>query len=236
MFEKLNVAQHIRSIDDCKGYRVVEDQQFITTRSLVDSTEEHDILEAMLEANKPPKPSKFKMSDAAASDYLLFTPFRYPPLKEGTRFGSETEPSLFYGCQSLEGVFAEVAYHRFKFILDTEAEIPAIIVNYTSFVFKATSNAFVDLTQLPFLRYKRKLVDKKDYAYSQKLGRVLRSSDVDMFYFFSARCNNSVNIAIFSPSVFTEKTSNHIQWQCFTNDNYIEFVKDRKTVYGFPSR
>jgi len=43
-------------------------------------------------------------------DYLLFPPFRYPPLKWGSRFGTEYQRGLFYGSQLLATALAEVAY------------------------------------------------------------------------------------------------------------------------------
>ncbi|MCY0725978.1 RES family NAD+ phosphorylase, partial [Klebsiella pneumoniae] len=45
--------------------------------------------------------------------YLLKTPFRYPPLRWGSRFGSVHEPSLFYAAQRLQTAMAEAAYYRF---------------------------------------------------------------------------------------------------------------------------
>ena len=51
----------------------------------------------------------------ADSHYLLATPFRYPPLPYGSRFGSRFEPSLFYGARSASTALAESAYYRFVF-------------------------------------------------------------------------------------------------------------------------
>ena len=53
------------------------------TRNLVDSLEEQEILDRLLEIN-----ISYKI------DPLLFKPFKYPPLKYGSRFGKRTEPSL----------------------------------------------------------------------------------------------------------------------------------------------
>lgn len=55
--------------------------------------------------------------------YLIFTPFRYPPLKYGSRFGRAFEPSLWYGSLQLKTAFAEVAYYRLRFFHDTEANL-----------------------------------------------------------------------------------------------------------------
>ena len=47
--------------------------------------------------------------------YLLSTPFRYPPLRHGSRFGSSFEPSLLYASRSSDTVLAEAAYYRLVF-------------------------------------------------------------------------------------------------------------------------
>jgi hypothetical protein len=56
-------------------WRVVETQQDSSTRRLVDSAAEHELLEALLDESKPPVPDGCR-----GLHYLLFTPFRYPPL------------------------------------------------------------------------------------------------------------------------------------------------------------
>lgn len=63
-------------------WRVVEDQYRASTRKLVDTLEEHDLLEALLDQDKPPYPV-----EAEGLHYLLKTPFRYhPPPPFGSRF------------------------------------------------------------------------------------------------------------------------------------------------------
>ncbi len=47
--------------------------------------------------------------------YLLTTPFRYPPLKHGSRFANKQGPSLFYGSESIQTTLSESAYYRFLF-------------------------------------------------------------------------------------------------------------------------
>lgn len=62
--------------------RLVESQEQVATNQLVSTLAEQDLLESMLEASKPPLPQ-----GTARLDYLLATPFRYPPLPHGSRFG-----------------------------------------------------------------------------------------------------------------------------------------------------
>src|SRR3989338_8732342 len=94
-------------------WRIVEAQHVLSSRDIVDSAYEHDILEALIEESKP------KIS--TDKSYLIFTPFRYPPLKYCSRFGHVFEPSLWYGSLEVETAFAEVAYYRGLFLNSSEA-------------------------------------------------------------------------------------------------------------------
>lgn len=68
-------------------WRMVEAQHISSSRDLVESREEHDLLEQLLENTKP--------IISNTKHYLIFTPFRYPPLAYGSRFG--TVLSLLFG-------------------------------------------------------------------------------------------------------------------------------------------
>ena len=111
-------------------YRIVEGQHFIATRKLVDSNEEQHILEEILDASKPPAPTSNKRGGL---HYLLYTPFRYPPLKSGGRFHTLLEQSIFYGSEELKTSMAEVAYGRFLFMNHSEAQFAPMQVPDTHF-------------------------------------------------------------------------------------------------------
>ena len=55
-------------------WRVVESQHQVSTRKLVDSADEQALLEELIDGAKPPDLTRGRLH------YLLFTPFRYPPL------------------------------------------------------------------------------------------------------------------------------------------------------------
>lgn len=70
---------------------------------LVDNSEEQDRLEQLLEDSKPPYPE-----DCAGLHYLLFTPFRYRPHKQGSRFRREGQiEDVFYASESPYTALAE---------------------------------------------------------------------------------------------------------------------------------
>ena len=57
----------------------------------MDSLAEQELLESLLEQSKPPVPGA-----CAKLDYLLYTPFRYPPSHYGSRFRSYADPGVWY--------------------------------------------------------------------------------------------------------------------------------------------
>ena len=111
IWERCHGERSIRRIGG-KSWRIVEGQHVVSTRKLVDSSEEQEILEELIEQGKPPLRH---VPDLAGLHYLLFTPFRYPPLRHGSRFGTHDEPSVWYGSTRVRSiVIAGSAYptHR----------------------------------------------------------------------------------------------------------------------------
>jgi hypothetical protein len=72
----------------------------------VNSRNEQELLEDILEKGKPPIPQS-----ASDLDYFLFTPFRYlslPP--EGSRFRAPLDPGVFYGRERIKTAADEISY------------------------------------------------------------------------------------------------------------------------------
>ena len=113
-----------------RAWRVVEAQHVTSTRKLVDSLEEQRILEELIEGSKPPPPDEAR---ERGLHFLLFTPFRYPPLRHGSRFATRTEPSLWYGSTRPRTCLAECAYYRLLFVEGTTAELGPVAVDPARF-------------------------------------------------------------------------------------------------------
>ncbi len=208
---------------DLEPWRMVEAQHISSSRDLVERREEHDILEKLLENSKP--------QVANNKHYLIFTPFRYPPLKYGSRFGSTYEPSLWYGSINLHTALAEVAFYRLKFFDDTSADLDYIEIPMTAFKAYIKTENGIDLTNLYFEKYQDKISNKTSYEYSQRLGTEMREANIDAFIFTSARDNKlGKNVAAFTPDVFKMKDKQYItnmqNWRCIANKNIIEFTRD----------
>ncbi|MDX1838323.1 RES domain-containing protein [Legionella taurinensis] len=204
-------------------WRMVESQHISSSRDLVESREEHDLLEELLENSKP--------RIANNKHYLIYTPFRYPPLKYGSRFGNTYEQSLWYGSINLLTALAEVAFYRLKFFADTSADLEYIEIPMTAFKAYIQTENGIDLTTPHFKKYQDRISNKTSYADSQKLGAEMRDANIEAFIFTSARDKTfGKNVAAFTPDVFKMKDNQYIadmqNWRCIANQNIIEFTRD----------
>lgn len=206
-------------------FRVCESQEDVATMNIVDSLADQSVLENMIEASKP---------GSLVGHYLVSTPFRYPPLQHGSRFGGTFEPSLFYGSESLEGCFTETAFYRFLFF-SAYASTHEVNNSYTSFSLKVVSESSVDLTQGPFQAFAKDLLSPSNYGVTQELGSEIRSAGVKLIRYQSARSiKPNVNIALFDRSPVISEPSLMRQWFCCTRKDSVEFfAQDRNGSFSF---
>jgi len=213
--------------------RIVENQEQKVTLSLTDSLAEHDVLEAILEDSKP---SVIDRRGVARLDYLLRTPWRYPPLPWGSRFGQRFERSLFYGALSHEALFAEAAYYRFVFLEGMQKPFKErVIIQFTAFEAMFQTSAGLDLSKPPFTKHAEVLRHKSDYRPCQNLGRVLRDRDIEAIIYLSARTrDHELNVALFSPMALrSRKHRNPRHVLCETRVNRVTF-RVGSDQYDFP--
>ncbi|HET7754478.1 MAG TPA: RES family NAD+ phosphorylase [Anaeromyxobacteraceae bacterium] len=199
---------------EAQVWRVAESQQRISTRQLVDSDAEHEVLEALVEENKPPLPDE---GELGGYHFLLSSPFRYAPLAHGSRFGTRAERSLWYASEELETALAEAAYYRLLFFSGTEADLLPNRVTMSAFQAAVASRATVDLTQPPFDVHRGVLCSKDDYTATRLLGAEMRNAGAHMVRFLSARHpKQGVNVGLFTPAAFAMKKplGPPLTWYC----------------------
>jgi hypothetical protein len=199
-------------------WRVVEGQHVTSTRKLVDSPEEHDLLERVLDEHKPALPEEFR-----GLHWLLATPFRYPPLRHGSRFGRRGERSLFYGAEEVTTALAETAFYRLWFLEDSEAELSPLESEFTGFKVRVTSSKAIDLTAPPFSTFADRISSKHDFAEAQELGTEMRTGGVELFRYFSARQAHGINVGVFRAEPFVGGPFGEQHWHCFATKEAIEF-------------
>ena len=202
-------------------WRVVESQHQVSTRKLVDTLEEQALLEDLIDRAKP------RDTTSGRLHYLLSTPFRYPPLPYGSRFGARGEPGVWYGAETVATSMAEVAYYRLLFLDGTTATMDSITVELTAFRVSARTKRGIDLVAPPFASHRRSLASPSRYRATQALGAAMREDGVEMCRFPSARDpDGGVGIAVFVPSVFGRSSPQHFQrWQCSARRDVVEMVR-----------
>lgn len=204
-----------------KIFRMVESQSYLATRKLVDTVQEQEILEEEIEKFKPPFPER---NSKGKLHWLLFTPFRYPPLRAGGRFHTLAEQSVFYGSREIETVMAEIAYKRFVFRACSRAEMGAMTVCYTKFGVPIKTEKGIDLTAAPFAVYRDVLSDPLSHTASQELGTEMRRGGVEAFLFYSARIRDGINCGLLSVEAFkSNRPENQQDWIIYDSADSMEF-------------
>ncbi|MDQ2665052.1 MAG: RES family NAD+ phosphorylase [Gemmatimonadota bacterium] len=201
-------------------WRVVEAQHQLSTRKLVDSAEEQELLEDLIDGVKPPDVTNGRLH------YLLFTPFRYPPLRHGSRFGARHERGIWYGSETRATALAEVAYYRLLFLEGTGGALGAVLTPLTAFTVRARSASGIDLVASPFSAHRGAIASPTTYTASQELGAAMRASGVELFRYPSARDPNGVSVGAFVPTVFgAAKPQKFETWHCTATSQRVEFAQ-----------
>ncbi|MGQ0642943.1 MAG: RES family NAD+ phosphorylase [Gemmatimonadaceae bacterium] len=202
-------------------WRAVEAQHQLSTRKLVGSAQEQQLLEELIDRAKPQDLTSGKLH------YLLTTPFRYPPLRWGSRFGTKHERGIWYGSESRGAMFAEVAYYRLVFLEGTRADLGTLTTTLTVFRAAVRSKHGVDLTSPPFASCQKTIASPVSYSETQALGRAMRESGVELIRYPSARDpQGRTNVAAFSPAVFgRSKPRDFETWYCTATKVLVELAK-----------
>lgn len=203
-------------------FRLVESQAQVATLHYVDTLAEQALLEELLEKVKPPYPA-----DVDDLHYLLKTPFRYPPLPWGSRFGRTHEPSIFYGGCNTEITLAEVAYYRLVFwqSMNGTPIKESIRTEHTLFSAGYRAEAGVKLHAEPFAQFADVIRHPKDYSQTQQLGSAMRDAEVEAFEYVSARDPQlGICVGLFTPAAFSgRKPRETNQWLCEVTATEVAF-------------
>lgn len=193
--------------------RYVERQSLITTSELVDRQADQLRLEELLEDSKPPA------GDAQGLDWLLRSPFRYPPLPHGSRFGRRHERGIFYASETLMALEAEAAFYSFKFFQDMVVPPPSPIRRELTVIrAKLRTDRLVDISDHADVD---RLVDPTTWAHSQPFGTQARTVGAAAIRFPSARVPHPArgqhcNLAVFVPRALARQGAPEIYGACTT--------------------
>ncbi|MES9941391.1 MAG: RES family NAD+ phosphorylase [Candidatus Thiodiazotropha sp. 6PLUC2] len=210
-----------------QGFRMVESQEMVASAEIVSSLEKQAALEEMLEMDSKPG----YLVGTEHLHYLLSSPFRYPPLRHGSRFGGRFEPSLFYGGTSEYVTLCESAFYRFFFYFDME--IPplhgTLQSQHTLFKFHYQTNYGVRLQDDRFNSYQKSLRDPVSYKITQALGSAMREAGIKGFEYRSARDQEGrTNVALYDASPLTRsRPLDEKQSLCQVDEREVIFSIER---------
>lgn len=199
-------------------YRIVESQEEVATHTLVDNLKKQEVLERLLEQSKPTR-----LAGSEKLHYLLATPFRYPPLPWGSRFGAVAANGIFYGSKTVTTLLAEAAYYRLIFFHAMDPPPATPVTSYHNiFSAKYHANPGIRLQDPRWQKYWGKLTDPGNYGFCQSLGLQLRRAQVSGLEVPAARAlqaglvdlppgnSEGINVALFEPSALLKKPPTQI--------------------------
>ena len=214
-------------------WRVVESQHQVSTRKLVDSADEQALLEQLIDGAKPPDLTGGRLH------YLLFTPFRYPPLPHGSRFGRRHQRGIWYGSVERRTAFAEVAYYRLLFLEGTQASLGTITTPLTAFRASLRTTHGIVLDAPPFDAFRATIASPVSYVDSQALGDAMRDAGVEAFTYPSARdVDGGSNVGAFAHSVFGRAKPTSLEsWHCAASRDRVDLTRSdyfQRETFEFP--
>lgn len=193
----------IRSLE---AWRAVEAQHRASTMALVDTVDEQALLESLLEQSKPALPARL-----AGFHWLLFTPFRYPPLPTGSRFRGPGDPGVFYGADHIRTACAELGYWRWRLLMDSP-ELAAIDPTPQTLFRTPLHGTIIDLREAPWTHRAEDWSDPFDYSACQHLARQARKGGVQGIRYRSVRDpQGGACTAVLDPAAFASRAPTESQ-------------------------
>lgn len=193
-------------------WRGVEAQHVVSTMRLVDNLEEQLVLEELLEASKPPLPP-----EARGRHYLIFTPFRYrSPI--ASRFRRVSDPGVWYGAQELKTACGEVAYWKWRFLMDSDALADQALHTEHSFFEAKVRGRCADLAAPPWNSAAHAWRHKTDYSGCQDLADEARKRELDWIRYAAARVPDGIGGAVLrSEALSLAEALEQQTWACKTS-------------------
>ncbi len=197
--------------------RLVQQQGIDALGPLVDDLDQLALLEALVERSKPPRPS------LPASHPLPTTPFRYPPLRHGSR--------------TCIGSLVEGAYDALLFWEGFSAPPKAPIRRRQSlFSVMLQTSRGRQLQNLADPAVQAALRDPRHHGPTQRLGTWMRAVGIEAFEYLSARTSESlVQVGVFTPAALVSTPFDQVEITGEVNSDHASFLShDDGTVHRFP--
>ena len=214
------------------AWRGVEAQHVVSSMRLVDTPEEQDLLESLLEGSKPALPRTAK-----PRHYLLVTPFRYSPT-HASRFRPPKAKGQWYGAENIYGACAEVAYWRHRFILDSAGLLEDVLLTEHSFFQAKVRGRSIDLMAEPWVQARTEWTHGSDYSSTHAVAAAAQERDVQWLSYESVRAPGERCAVVFDPDCLSEPATSldrTIQrWVCKASRTSVMFMGNGQSfIWGF---
>lgn len=222
--------------------RLVQQQGIDSLAPLVQDLEQLARLEALVDISKPQMQTA---GSGAPGHSLLTTPFRYPPLRHGSRFGSRQIRGMFYGSRSRMGALVESAFYALLF-WEGLIDPPPAPIRRRQTLFSVLLNATrgLKLQAIAAEGAQAILQDPVHYGPTQQLGEWMRDQGLEAFEYLSARSSDSlIQVGVFTAAVFqstpfdqveitTELSASHVSFLCHDNDKLHRYPREQFLING----
>ena len=180
-------------------WRAVEATHRVATMVLVDSLAEQAILERELDDSKPARADQ-----QPGLHWLIFTPFRYPPLPSGSRFRGPGQHGVFYGADSRKTACVELGYWRWRFLMDSPNLVTLDPMPQTLFQSEIRGLS-IDLRAGKWASRENDWMHPVGYAPTQEIARQARKNDIQVIRYASVRDpERGACAAILNPIAFSK--------------------------------
>ncbi len=180
-------------------WRIIEGQYRSSTIRIVDTFEEHDVLEAMLEASKPPVPE-----ECQHLDYQFWSPFRYGCYPHNSRFRRQGRTlGVWYGSEAPITAICEMIWGMLRFFRASEGTpLPRRAIEYTAVQADIQTPFALDLTA-PDWADEGRWSDPDDYSDCLDLTDALRKAGGEAIRYLSVRAPDiAANVAVLTCRAF----------------------------------
>ena len=210
-------------------WRGVEAQHVVSTMRLADNAEEQRVLEELLEKSKPALPP-----GAARHHYLVFTPFRYrSPV--ATRFRRPQDPGVWYGAEELRTACAEVAYWKWRFLMDSEALAKTALQTEHTFFKARARGRCVDLTAAPWKAAARAWTHASDFRECQGLADAARGRSIGWIRYAAVRTQGVCGAVLRPEALSLVEPFEQQTWACKTTAAGAWMQRAGGERYDFPA-
>ena len=202
--------------------------------ALCDTLDEQKLLEELIDEGKPRRPAA-----AARLHYLLATPFRYRPVRHGSRFRGPNDPGVYYAADAVRTACAELGYWRWRHLADSPSLDAMPVKPQTVFRARLAASA-LDLRKPPFAAERARWTDRDDYAACQALARVARAGKVQAIRYESVRDpRHEACVALLDPAGFAKPAPLEQQtWMLAVTRERVRWTRThalRDETFDFPA-